>query len=72
MYELTEKELYSAIQYARSMDEDAGRTILNQFHLDQPELANAIFGYFPSGLAEENKEISYLFLELCFDILCIF
>ncbi|TAN66418.1 MAG: hypothetical protein EPN17_13875 [Methylobacter sp.] len=72
MYELSEQELFEAIHYARSIDEESGAKIIEQFQLEQPALAQAIFGIFPSIIAEQNQEISYLFMDLCFDVLCVF
>ena len=72
MHELTERELYLALEYAKSLDEDAGREIIAQFQLEQPALAQTIFGVFPNVIAEQDQDMSYLFLDLCFDVLCVF
>ncbi len=72
MHELTERELYHAMEYAKSIDEETGRRIVEQFQLDQTAMAQTIFGVFPDVIAEENQEMSYLFMDLCFDVLCIF
>lgn len=47
MYELTEHELYQALEYTKSIDEETGRKIIERFELDQTALAQAIFGIFP-------------------------
>ena len=72
MHELTPKELYQALAYTKSMDEDTGRKIIEQFQLEQSALAVTLFKFFPSLIAEENPAMSYLFMDLCFDILCVF
>lgn len=72
MHELTERELYHALEYAKSIDDDAGRKIIEQFQLDQPALAETVFYIFPSVIAEENLDMSHLFMDLCFDVLCVF
>lgn len=72
MHELTERELYQALEYAKSLDENAGREIIAQFQLEQPALAQTIFGVFPNVIAEQEQGMSYLFLDLCFDVLCVF
>jgi len=72
MHELTDRELYQALEYAKSIDEDTGRTIIEQFQLEQTALAQTIFGIFPDVIAEENQEMSFLFLDLCFNVLCVF
>lgn len=72
MQELTNQELYQALAYAKNIDEDAGRKMLEQFQLDQTALAQTIFGLFPAVIARENQDMSYLFMDVCFDVLCIF
>ncbi|MGR9115402.1 MAG: hypothetical protein ACU85E_06520 [Gammaproteobacteria bacterium] len=72
MHELTEHELYQALEYAKSIDDATGRTIIEQFQLDQPALSEAIFYVFPAVIAEENMDMSHLFMDLCFDVLCVF
>ncbi|MDD5319510.1 MAG: hypothetical protein PHD43_02625 [Methylococcales bacterium] len=72
MHELTDRELYQALEYAKSIDEDDGRKIIEQFQLEQTALAQTIFDIFPTVIAEENQEMSYLFMDLCFDVLCVF
>lgn len=72
MHELIDRELYQALEYAKSIDEDTGRQIIEQFQLEQTALAQTIFGIFPDVIGEENQEMSYLFMDLCFDVLCVF
>lgn len=72
MRELSEQELYQALAYAKSIDEENGEKILEQFQNEQTALAQTIFGIFPHAIAEENKEMSYLFMDLCFDVLCVY
>ena len=72
MHELTERELYQALEYAKSLDEEAGREILSQFQLEQPALAQTVFGIFPNVIAEQDQDMSYLFMDLCFDVICVF
>jgi hypothetical protein len=72
MHELSDSELFAALHYARSIDEQQGRQILEQFQADQPALANTIFGIFPAVIAQKNQDLSYFFMDLCFDIICVF
>jgi hypothetical protein len=72
MRELSEQELYHALAYAKSIDEGTGEKILEQFQMEQTALAQAIFGIFPIVIAEENEDMSYLFMDLCFDVMCVF
>lgn len=58
MHELSERELFDAIHYAKSIDEEGGAKIIEQFQLEQTALAQTIFGMFPAFIAEENPEMS--------------
>jgi hypothetical protein len=72
MHDLNERELYQALQYAKGLDEETGRKILEQFKLDQTALVQTIFGVFPMVIAEQDKDMSHLFMDLCFDVICVF
>ena len=72
MHELTDHELYQALSYAKSLDEDAGRTIIEQFYLEQTALAETLFELFPSVIAEENEAMAHCFMDLCFEVLCVY
>ncbi len=72
MHELTNRELYEAIEYACNIDEESGQDILTNFHAEQPALAQAIFTIFPTLIAEQNQEMANMFMELSFDTLCVY
>jgi hypothetical protein len=72
MHELTERELYQTLEYARSLDQNAGRRILEQFQFDQFALTQTIFGILPAIIAEQNQDMANLFMDLCFDVICIY
>jgi hypothetical protein len=72
MYELSERELYEAIHYAKSIDEQTGAKLIEQLQFEQAALVQTIFGIFPTIIAEENPEMSYLIMDLCFDVLSVF
>ena len=72
MHELTDRELYQAIAFAKSVDEKHGKQIMGKFQLDQPGLYQTIFGIFPTIIAEHNQDMAYLFMDLCFDVICVF
>lgn len=72
MHELTTPELYKALEYARSLDETEGRKILNQFQADQPVLSQMVFHLFPMAINEQNQDMSHVFMDLCFDIICVY
>ncbi len=72
MEQLPDQELYAALMYARNINEIDGQEIMQNFHHEQPVLAETLFTLFPSIIAEKNQDLSFLFMELCFDILCVF
>lgn len=72
MRELSERELYKALEYAKSVDESTGRQILEQFQLNQTAFAQTIFGVFPAVIAEQDQSMAELFMDLCFDVICVF
>lgn len=72
MHELSDPELYHALEYAKSIDEEAGMKIMERFQLEQTAMAETIFGIFPFVIAEQNQDMSHLFMDLCFDVICVF
>ncbi|WP_404360255.1 hypothetical protein [Methylotuvimicrobium sp. KM1] len=72
MQALTDRELYQALEYAKSIDETTGRGIMADFQTDQTMLAQMLFGIFPGIIAEQNQDMAHLFMDLCFDLLCVF
>lgn len=72
MHELNKQDLYSALAYAKSIDEDSGRKIIERFQADQSALAGTVFGIFPAVIAAKDQDMAYLFMDLCFDVICIF
>lgn len=72
MHELTERELYQALEYAKSRDEESGKRILSQFEVDQPMLFQTIFGVFSSIIADRNQDMADLFMDLCFEVICVY
>jgi hypothetical protein len=72
MHELTDRELYQALEYAKSIDEEAADKIIERFQLDQTALAQTVFEVFPAVIAELDQDMAQLFMSLCFDVLCVF
>lgn len=72
MQELTDKQLYEALHYAKSQGEQAGRAILERFQADQPVFAQTLFGVFPAVIAEQDQSIAHLFMDLCFDVIAVY
>jgi len=70
--ELSDKALYQALTYAKSLDQDRGGAILEQFQTEQAAFAQTIFGVFPSVIAAQDQSMAHLFMDLCFDIICVF
>lgn len=72
MRELTDPELYQALEYARDLDGAATGEIIERFHLDQTTLAQTLFEVFPIVIAEQDQDMAQLFMSLCFDVICVF
>lgn len=72
MHELTEHELYLALEYAKSLDEHKGRRILMGFETDQPLLFQTLFSVFPGIIAEQNQDLAHYFMDLCFEVICVY
>jgi hypothetical protein len=72
MHELTERELYQALQYAKSIDEESGKKIMSQFETDHPMFFQTIFGIFPSIIADQSQDMAHLFMDLCFEVICVY
>jgi hypothetical protein len=72
MHELSDNELYQALSYTKTIDEETGRSIMAQFQMEHPDLTEIFFAAFPSVIAHENQSMSYLFMDLCFDVVCVF
>ena len=72
MHELTDRELYQALGYAKSIGKETGKIILDQFQLYQTAMVQTIFGIFPVVIAEQKQDMADLFMDLYFDVICIF
>ncbi|NOQ63350.1 MAG: hypothetical protein GQ582_02410, partial [Methyloprofundus sp.] len=72
MTPLSDKALYSAITYSRSLTETEGQTILTDFHIEHPALSGTIFSIFPAILHEKNRDMGAYFMDLCFDAICVY
>ncbi|WAK04595.1 hypothetical protein [Methylobacter sp. YRD-M1] len=72
MRELTDPELYQALEYARDLDDTAAGEIIERFHLDQTALAQTLFEVFLIVIAEQDQDMAQLFMSLCFDVICVF
>jgi len=71
MKKLADQELYEAIEYARNINEEDGQKIHNDFHRKQQIVADTIFNIFSALIEEINIDMSNVFMELCFDAICV-
>lgn len=72
MHTLSDKQLYDAIHYARNIDESEGKGIIQNFQKEQSALAHTLFNIFPAMIAQSNEEMAMMFMDLLFDVLCIY
>jgi hypothetical protein len=72
MHELSERELFEALHYVKSLDEEAGANIIQQFQIEQAALAQTLFSIFPAFIAKQHQDMAYLSMDLCFDVLYVF
>lgn len=72
MQELSDQQLFVALQYARSQDEQAGRAILEQFQIRQPAFAQTILSVFLSVMIDLDQAMAHLFMDLCFDVIAVY
>ena len=72
MHELNAQELFLALQYAKSLDEETGKKMMIEFEIDQPLLFQTVFNTFASIIATRHQDMSHLFMDLCFDVLCVY
>lgn len=72
MQELTDQQLFKALQFARNQDEQAGRAILERFQSSQPAFAQTLFSVFPSTIIDLDQGMAHLFMDLCFDVIAVY
>jgi hypothetical protein len=56
----------------RMLSEGDITSMLDEFQEEQPEIYQAIFGELSDAIAEENRDMASLFLDLCYDIIWIY
>lgn len=72
MRTLSKKEVFHALQYAKSLPESEGAKILSHFQQEQPQLCEMLFSGFSQAIATQDREMAHLFMDLCFDIVCVY
>lgn len=69
---LSKAEVFTAIQQIKLIDETEGRQILEQFTKQHTNLQQVLFTSFPQAITIIDQHLSYLFMDLCFDIICVY
>lgn len=72
MRTLSKKEVFQALQYAKSLPESEGAKILSHFRDEQPNLCEMLFAGFPAAIAQQDEGMAHLFMDLCFDVICVY
>lgn len=69
---LSRSEVFNAIQYSKNLSENEAKTLLDRFCTQQPALQQMIFAGFPLAIESQNKQMAHLFMDLCFEIICVY
>lgn len=69
---LSRAEVFNAIQSAKSLTEDQASVILERFCQEQPAIQQMLFAGLPLAIESQNKQMSHVFMDLCFDIICVY
>ncbi len=69
---LSRAEVFNAIQYAKTINEQQANAILTQFCQQQAAIEQMIFVGLPLAIESQNKQMAHLFMDLCFDIICVY
>jgi hypothetical protein len=69
---LSRAEVFNAIQSTKNITEEQARSLLNQFSREQPAIQQMIFVGLPLAIESQNKQMAHLFMDLCFDIICVY
>lgn len=72
MHVLYRQELLLALEFARSIDQDTGKRMMIQFEIDQPLFFSTLFKTFPGIIAGRDPDLANYFMDLCFDIFCVY
>lgn len=69
---LSRAEVFNAIQYAKSLTENQASAILERFCQEQPAIQQMMFVGLPLAIESQNRQMSHVFMDLCFDIVCVY
>jgi hypothetical protein len=69
---LSRAEVFHAIQYSKTLTEEQANTILERFGKEQPAIQQMVFVGLPLAIESQNVQMSHLFMDLCFEIICVY
>jgi hypothetical protein len=69
---LSRAEVFNAIQHTKSITEDQAKVILTRFCQEQPAIQQLLFVGLPLAIETQNKQMSHVFMDLCFDIMSVY
>jgi hypothetical protein len=69
---LSKYKVLELAQEGKMLSAKQGTAILDKFERNQSHLYEIIFGELSDEIAKENRDMAYLFLDLCFDIIFIY
>jgi hypothetical protein len=69
---LTRAEVFNAIQHTKTITEEQASAILTRFCQEQSAIQQMIFVGLPLAIETQNKQMSHIFMDLCFDIMCVY
>jgi hypothetical protein len=69
---LSRAEVFNAVQYAKSLTENQASEVLERFCKEQPAIQQMIFVGLPLAIESQNRQMSHVFMDLCFDIMYVY
>ena len=69
---LAKPEVFYAVQFAKSLEEHEAAELLTCFQDQHPIFSEALFGGFPQLIAIQDQGMAHLFMDLCFEVLCVY
>jgi hypothetical protein len=69
---LKENEVKAILAEGKSLSDYEISTVLDELEREQPEIYHVIYGELPDGIAQINKDMANLFLDLSFDVIWVF
>lgn len=69
---LKENEVKAILVEGKSLSDYEISTVLDELEREQPEIYHVIYGELSDGIAQINKDMANLFLDLSFDVIWVF